>query len=496
MNMKKTFEAPAALAFCLCVLCAAFAACGTGTAGGSAAINEDDGYIYTFGFFSPILGNTVLQLDQNGNIVPAARKEMVDILTGEVQCLTEALNTRPPGAGKDVPLEFLYTAIYSTAGEELQPYEQIEYQPAFGNYLLRRNNAFYTHYYENERIPPEEYSCLYNFVTGEVVLKNVCTVYKLANGSALLLDFDGKPVAIAGGSSTEITLLPNDILAQDESVSTVFGPYIVAYTWKMNGGGITTLYDENFEVAGFCGSFSDYSPMPFNGGENVYATLEQEEANTVIAKDGSVVCTLPPEANAIFADDELIIYSIYDKGLYLATTKGEVLIAAEQIYPLKNGELFLIGNGNQISVVNRTGTVLKQRLFEYEVVSFWAETDYYYSVSYTDENDIPRNDILDQNLQTLFQNTEYMYFYPLAAQSYSGLPEGLVCPLFAAECLGQNSRIDILNADGSVVIAGITAYFDTGPNCIAIQKGLDIGLIDWQGNWVFKAPIFNYIYAE
>jgi len=40
-------------------------------------------------------------------------------------------------------------------------------------------------------------------------------------------------------------------------------------------------------------------------------------------------------------------------------------------------------------------------------------------------------------------------------------------------------------------VDNITTVYDVGPNRIALRRGFDVGLMDWNGNWIVKRRIFT-----
>lgn len=92
------------------------------------------------------------------------------------------------------------------------------------------------------------------------------------------------------------------------------------------------------------------------------------------------------------------------------------------------------------------------------------------------------------NPVTLAKDYEEVYMpYDTTTGSYGRLP------YFIASYTGpQGVRLsDVLDADGSIMIEGINEHWSITDGYIVCRKGFEQGLMDFDGNWVYKESLFT-----
>lgn len=161
---------------------------------------------------------------------------------------------------------------------------------------------------------------------------------------------------------------------------------------------------------------------------------------------------------------------------------------AEQIeyanFPWQNGDdcidISRIDGGHDI--FNRDGELLSTRTPED------GKSIYYMGYGYLTEQDSG----WEENGVTLLAPDGSAVWYDRYNSLYwfQNIPD-LVCGSYS---VGNNYLIDLLDTDGNIVIEGINAYYTYAPDpagILFVRKGFSYGVMDMEGNWLWKESIFQ-----
>lgn len=95
--------------------------------------------------------------------------------------------------------------------------------------------------------------------------------------------------------------------------------------------------------------------------------------------------------------------------------------------------------------------------------------------------------VLDISGNVLFSSEEYDFVF-----ASGGVSEGTPVCLEGTRITAQGAYLtDLLDEHGGVILANLRYVFDTGPEGVLCERGFDRGLLDYDGNWVYRESIFD-----
>ncbi len=158
-------------------------------------------------------------------------------------------------------------------------------------------------------------------------------------------------------------------------------------------------------------------------------------------------------------------------------------------------ESFIAEDGESIVRIGRSGeTLASLKVGEIEYVNVWSNGSILYT-KHWQESPYPFMEYyymvaLDEDLNPIVPENLYTGLYPIYSDEggsynptqrwmgYRQLPSG-------------RTVIDLLRADGTPIITSLAAVGDASEDAIAVVRGQNVGLIDFDGNWLHKSSVYT-----
>ncbi|MCL2035671.1 MAG: DUF5046 domain-containing protein [Oscillospiraceae bacterium] len=393
-------------------------------------------------------------------------------------------------------------SLYDLDGSMLIDWEEKRYGDAFGEYIIRQDRL--DGIVSAEDVPQDYHTALYHVPTGAERYEGAFGANRLDDGAFLLSDHWGTPLGVVDSAGEAVSGFPTP------------KPYFGAYTWNGyliaesvhsnerndDNPGISYILDQSFRelyifdgISGFHeGLRGDYL-MYENGGERGIfspkdgilfsvngASVGYYDGELAIVQTGSPYRPEdgPVSVALVTADHTELI------GGLSRLAPAEVHIYGEK----RPAERFLGLLDGKAVLVDRGGNILASsfELPEVSSINMMCDGLYTYSVELDGQY---RVGLLGSALEVILPADRYTGIY-LASEEWDCSAE--IVLLQAGRYADESehvTRFDILDDTGRVIVDNITAFYDAGPNRIAIKRGFDIGLIDWDGNWIIKRRIFT-----
>lgn len=458
--------------------------------------------------------DTILVIDQNGNIIPKEKQFTVlyDILTGKPQCqyISKAEKTGEVNEFGGVTIKRT-AALFDKDGNQISDYTDLNFSSGFGDLVLMRDG------YGMEMSGQSDLPCgLWNYKTSKMVLEGVGNfqVYDAEKKQFIVSSLASQegPEKIIGIVDETGTLISSPKGDMNYSLMNVVDGMILANTvteYKDQSSAAlvakpekTVVFSKDFEVL----FEADRIWFGYNTLYGDYISVTNDNRSYICDYNFNICFEHAESENINYFDGEILIRfsrnsSTQESNMTLCDIKSNVLTTNfTEIRPIVDpndnktpAESFLAYDDKSIYILNRKGEVLKTKpLPNIEYCTYLGDGIISYRVNNIGEG------MLDINLNTLVDHNKY------TSVSFAYLEDGgkyetnynVIKCTYNLPGNERIKRVELLDRSFKPIITGLSECYSTTKDFIAIKKGFSIGLIDYNGNWVHKYPIFSELKME
>ena len=442
-------------------------------------------------------------VDRDGATIPGDRQYTVlyDVLSGEPQCLT-LTRAEKTGVGEYGEIIGIDTAaLFDLDGNMIYDWGEYSYSDGFGDFVVRRESLPGFAFGDMQ----EEAECeLLDFRAGRTFIPGVGQASRLTDDKVLLLDSGYRPLGVVDGDGSKLSGFPVDVQYAN---AWAWDGYIMAIDRLVydygDEPGRTFLLTPDFEQL-FSYASLEGSPA---GGVLRYdeETGTSYSAGGVVRADGTELYRTSPGEDISYFDRNFIVlrhgeYDSFDdpiKYKIIRTRDGEVLcdgidiIAFPWDYQNEDpAEHYVVYKDGFLLLINMEKGEAERK----EMPGVTYITSYkngFFCVEAKMEGDESTNIIFDGGLNEVIPGGAYSY----VSQAMRWVDGRYECyGVFSCYSYGGRntpSFVDLVDSEGRVLVAGLNAIYDVGPDRVAVRKGFNIGLMDWQGNWIVKRSLFS-----
>ena len=438
-------------------------------------------------------------VDRDGNTVSDDEQFSVlyDTLSGEPQCL---LATKDVAIGKNEygVASSTRSAIFDLDGVLLHDWQERSYMPGFGDYLIRQTDQ-----YDDQGMFIDSECVLWNYKTEEILVENVSWIEKVSEDAALLTDSTGRSSGIMDKSGAKISGFP---FPDQYTYANAWNGYLLVSTVDSLGS-IDQMHLMTVELESL---FSHSSLQGSSVGDVLFyedGVDENVKTKGIITISGEELYRVPQGESASYFDEDIAVifsdssfmysdlshrnYRIVDlkTGNVLSEGEGDVVCNTNNNYTNRS-EFFLIMKNASIQVVNRDGSTSDEKNVR---GAYFAEIldNGFISIMVNGNNNESSSMLVDRELNEIIPVGVYSNIRQVSKwygnENYYG--DALICENYQSD--KNRQIIDLRDMEGNILVGGLNMVFDSGPNRIAVRKGFNIGLMDWQGNWIVKRSIFS-----
>jgi hypothetical protein len=450
----------------------------------------------------------VWRIDKDGNEVPSEEKPaytsrvLEDLATGEPRYevrVREELVHDPEGWANTIR----WRSLWDLDGNLLLDWDRTNYDDGFGEYIIRQDNR--DGIVDMFEIPEDYHSALYHVPTGKELFVGAFGVWSLEGGDFLLTDKINSPLGVISSSSEVVSGFP------------VKGEYFNARAWG------DSIEADNVNYFAADGDYQKNTPRNYILDKSFNEVFSAEWISTVYwALRGDYAAWRDGEDAGIYAPGEGVAFKVtgasveyYDGELAIVQTgefRGDTPISASLVTKghkeLAGGFSWLrpdddseeepataflgIKDGKAVRI-DRSGNVIAASPELPDIKSVERLCEGLYTYNFETETTYGSG-LLGADMKVLIPAGTYTRFYLEYGDSDSAKEAVL---LHGDKEQGTNepghqfSRIDILDHTGKVILGNVTQIHGSGPDRVAITRGFNTGLIDWNGNWIVKRPIFD-----
>lgn len=430
---------------------------------------------------------------------------LYDALTGAPQCkvryrleATGEVDENGNAAVQDM------SALYDMDGNQLHDWQPCYYQRGFGDFIIRHSRALM--FYE-DTLPDDYSSVLWNYKTASTHMEDVGQVVSIENGKAVVLtNALQDPLGVMDKNGKALSGFP--VADGYHYISEGWTDYIIASSRPLfaegdNSGESYFLLTRDFEEV----LHHDYL---YTGQSDKYLCYH-DNADTpdfsggLITADGTEVLRILSGEYICYFDNDL---AIIESGSYddestpvrrrlVEIESGEALLQDCEILELSASyntpgvrpNSFITYTDGTLRVVDRRGKVTaEQALAGVSYVEYLSDGLYRCSIR---EGEGYCDTVLNDKLNPIVPKDRYLNIYQATDWSGNDIEQ---YPLLVAQRRIVGSEwgtiSDILDTDGNVLLQGLNQVYQVGPNRIAVKKGFDAGLMDFEGNWIVRRSIF------
>jgi hypothetical protein len=240
----------------------------------------------------------------------------------------------------------------------------------------------------------------------------------------------------------------------------------------------------------------------------------EHEKSGIITIDGTELYSLSQGEDVVYFDEDFIITSYeehnsiteYDPDNYYTvdykykiknTKNGSVIIEGasfvstnlEYDYTKLSGNILAYKDGI-LNVINRNeGIKAGKEIPGFFYANMFRDDVFFVSIDIGEYE--YSNTVLDESLNEVVPKG--IYYNIRQGMRWTG-NEYEFFDVLIGESHGERSMSwfsDLLDFEGNTLISGLNSVFEVGPDRISVRKGFDVGLMDWQGNWIVKRSIFS-----
>ncbi len=447
-------------------------------------------------FIIPIGAHSIV-IDQNGNeIMQGEHLTLLTHFTSNSLPLYicekryEKIDENEYGA----PISKTYSTLYYTNGSLAVAETECLYKPAFGKYVLQTNIlADYAYFEEDD---DAYYSNIIDPATGDVLYENVKWLSFLEDDVIALYNKSDSLVAIVNTNGE--VLAGGPFLMDYKSIQKYGNYYIVAYAPSGSSIYDTTtwiyqVWDETFAPA-----TKEYDQISYTA-STYFITYNDADYRVKYVLDASTGNVVFQEKDLVYYDDDLYIKqtNVNDQTInttnHLYRTSGELLVSADYLTKICNedsvatsfciieddtGFLYTIDrNGNEIA---RNETIFATNVSTFLPGLVAVE---FYQTSSKESSTI---NIVNENLTVLLHGKSLSYMpYYFSTSANAARPYEIV------QFYTYSFTYDVIDLNGNVLIDNVLEVYDYSNEYLVIEKGFYVGLVDLNGNWVYKTSRFN-----
>ncbi len=399
----------------------------------------------------------------------------------------------------------IYSQLYDAGGTLLADWAPGVYRAVVDGWVIAASDDFMRIEIGQVGSSPDGYYCeLRDMRTGEVKLADVGSISTKPDGGFIAYGSDGYAAGILDENLNAVFGFP--LPAQYLNLTPLNGAYaaIVAPPGGKDGwqdGDISQdalLLDSAFSPRTQSGSYS-YMYTVHGTYDFVFAephptpmAMKQPGAACLLrAADGEVVYSGAPGDSISYCDGRVILTGGWNNDIYVSRMldmQGQVLTGEYSLMdamPQKDGEpagTFYAYADGSLSILGPGGTVINSvQCGEVDHITYASALDELILYRYDDGTETSIAWVLNGDLETVVQPGYYTDISP----SYNA-PALLV----ASRRLNYNVT-DVLGANGQVLAQDSrNVYIDSAGGIVA-HKGFEVGLMDLNGNWRWKASAFS-----
>lgn len=458
-----------------------------------------------------------LVLDSDGNEVSDSSDDMLwtydldDLATGETryQYKTKEEYQRDEDGN---PYILSLRSLYDADGNQILDWENYDYQPAFGEYVIRQQSRYGV--VSADELSDDYHTALYHVPTGEESYPGTFSASRLGDDTFLLCDSWGTILGVVNSEGETIHGFPTE---KKHYSAQVWNEYIIAsslhpYNRTKEDLGFDYILSSDFNELENPYEFE--SIMTYNSAmRGDYLLYRSAEEYGVFTPNDGIIFFVNDGSTIDYFDGELVIIRNGDYrsdenpvSFTLCTNEREEIatgfswLTPVQEYDATEPAQSFVGliDGKAV-IIDRSGTVIESSpelpdastitMIHNGLYVFYIETDENYSEGLLGEN---LEIILPEGI---YSSISSMSDYTVYDRDFNAPLESI---LLRAERYGGSFdepgniyHIDILDHTGRLVMDKVTYIYDVGPGRIAIKRGFYIGLIDWNGNWIVKRSIFT-----
>ena len=193
---------------------------------------------------------------------------------------------------------------------------------------------------------------------------------------------------------------------------------------------------------------------------------------------------------------------VYKRQVYMVNNQGETISDMFDYitYEIPKEDAaegqpdYFIGTNNvqegqmSVTLMDRTGQVLYQKTAENIWLSQCGKDRFVVSGYHNDgTNTVYSCSLIDQTGREVIPIGKYDSIYTVYSDDGAILPY-----VFGAFLSSQNNMlINLLDLDGNIIISNLRQYYNYTGGYLVASKGFYVGLMDMQGNWLYKESIFS-----
>ena len=442
-------------------------------------------------------------VDRNGVTIPEDRQFRIlyDVLTGEPQCMVLSKDVETGRGEFNDIITRQRSALYDLEGNLISDWDDYDFYEGFGDYIVRQESWQYS-YSGDEPWSPK--GGLWNFKEKQTLIDGAFQVARINDDRVLLSEIFYRPMGVVDKNGNKIAGFPlpeiyknarpwnGYIIASDES----YAEYNEFAQYR------SFLLDSEFQ------QILSYDFLEESTWGNILRYREndgtKEGRNGIITIEGKELFRIQPEEYSMYFDDDFLILRSgeYDsvsnplKYKIVSLKDGETLFEGFEMveYYLQyedSGppENFLIYKDDHLQVFNRQNGLTASKVMP-NLLYFSLYKHDVFGVSVQNDNGDIINMLYGADLEPIIPQGKYNSISP--TMKWTGKKYEYYDKYIGSIYENNYSRntSDLLDADGTVLVGGLSAIYDVGRDRISVRKGFDVGLMDWHGNWIVKRSMF------
>ena len=433
-------------------------------------------------------------IDQDGNEILRGKNLSIihDLITGAPMAIA-AERFEKTGTVDEYGFDksVCYSALYDTSGQLLHDWQPGVYLEGFGNYIIMSAERIMRVDIGPMNMGSDFWSALCDMNTREVLIPDVYSARVMENGTLYFFDANNYPLCSS-----------NQNLQQRTDFSL---PEKYLYLMEVDGSHIVIDSAWNYILTD--SAFRPLTSEPYNyiqkvGNEFVAAGRQDAAQEVIRAADGAVVYTAAPGESVNYYDGDVLILSSspFNGSMTSRLCRADGTILADGFAQLSRAahydnfdvELFFGLKDNLLVVLDKTGSELAQLSTQASYANYVGDADGESGAIVLSNRDFSPDGIfteecwmLDFSLNTIIPQGQYASLYTFW-EGHSFLIARKVSPESSSFPL-----VDILSMDGTVLLEDIRNIYSGSADRLVVQWGFWRGLVDFEGNWVYRTSSFN-----